>query len=74
MDHYNVVGQNNRNMLVQSKPLAPFHEDITKRQVFDPSSVRPGETTKIKIDFKYAMDRELIMNDMRLIFALDLSV
>jgi hypothetical protein len=73
MEHYNVVGQNNRNLLVQSKRLAPFHEDITRRQVFEPSSVRPGETARIKVDFKHAMDRELILNDIRLRFSLDLS-
>lgn len=73
MEHYNIVGQNNRNLLVQSKRLAPFHEDITKRQVFEPSSVRPGETARIKIDFKHATDREIILNDIRLRFALDMS-
>ena len=72
-DHYNVVGHNNRNLLVQSKRIAPFHEDITKRQSFDPSSVRPGETARIKIDFKHSTDREIILNDIRLRFALDLS-
>lgn len=68
-----MVGQNNRNLLVQSKRLAPFHEDITKRQSFDPSSVAPGQQARIKLDLKHAMDRELILNDVRFRFALDLS-
>lgn len=68
--HYNVVGQNNRNLLVQSKRLAPFHEDLTKVQPFEPSAVRPGERTRIKLDFKHAVDRELILNDIRLRFKL----
>lgn len=68
--HYNVVGQNNRNLLVQSKRLAPFHEDLTKVQPFEPSSVHPGERTRIKLDFKHATDREIILNDIRLRFKL----
>lgn len=69
--HYNVVGQNNRNLLVQSKRLAPFHEDLTKVQPFEPSSVHPGERTRIKLDFKHATDREMILNDIRLRFKLN---
>lgn len=69
--HYNIVGQNNRGLLVQSKRLAPFHEDLTKDQPFEPSSVRPGERTRIKLDFKHAQDRELILNDIRLRFKVD---
>jgi hypothetical protein len=72
-DVYQVVGQNNRNLIVQSKRLAPFHEDLTKVQQFEPSSVAPGHWTKIKIDFKHSTDRELILNDIRLQFELDLS-
>lgn len=68
--HYTVVGQNNRNLLVQCKRLAPFHEDLTKEQPFEPSTVRPGERTRIKLDCKHAMDRELILNDIRLRFKL----
>lgn len=72
-EHYQVVGQNNRNALVQSKRVAPYHEDLTKVQVFEPSSVAPGQYSKIKLDFKHAMDRELILNDIRLEFQLDFS-
>lgn len=72
-DFYHVVGINNRNMLVQSKRIAPYHEDNTKIQIFEPSSVNPGQYTKIKIDFKHATDREIILNDIRLQFQLDLS-
>ncbi len=72
-DHYQVVGQNNRNALVQSKRVAPYHEDITRVQPFEPSSISPGQYTKIKLDFKHATDRELILNDIRLCFNLDLS-
>lgn len=68
-----MVGQNNRNVLVQSKKLAPFHEDITRRQPFEPSSVAPGQYTKIKLDLKHANDREIVLNDIRLRFALDFS-
>ena len=71
--HYTVVGQNNRGLLVQSKRLAPFHEDLTKVQPFEPSSVRPGERTRIKLDFKHATDREMILNDIRLRFKLSLT-
>ena len=67
------VGENNRNLLVQAKKLAPFHEDITRRQPFEPQSVSPGQYTRIKLDFKHATDREIILNDIRLRFALDLS-
>lgn len=70
---YQVVGQNNRNVLVQSKRLAPYHEDKTRVNVFEPSSVRPGDRTSIKLDFKHAMDREIILNDIRLQFQLDFS-
>ena len=42
-----VIGQNNRNVIVQSKRLAPFHEDITRRQPFEPQDVAPGQYTKI---------------------------
>ena len=70
---YQVVGQNNRNVLVQSKRLAPYNEDKTRINVFEPSSVKPGDRTSIKLDFKYAMDREIILNDIRLQFQLDLS-
>lgn len=69
--HYNIVGQNNRGVLVQSKRLAPFHEDLTKAQPFEPSQVQPGERTRIKLDFKHSVDRELILNDIRLQFKLD---
>lgn len=71
--HYTVVGQNNRGLLVQSKRLAPFHEDLTKVQPFEPSTVHPGERTRIKLDFKHALDRELILNDIRLRFKLSFS-
>lgn len=72
-EHYQVVGQNNRNTLIQSKRVAPYHEDLTRVQVFEPSSVSPGQYSKIKLDFKHAMDRELILNDIRLCFSLDFS-
>ena len=72
-DHFAVIGQNNRNLIVQSKKLAPFHEDITRRHPFEPADVAPGQYTKIKLDFKHATDREIILNDIRLRFALDLS-
>lgn len=72
-DHFAVIGQNNRNLIVQSKKLAPFHEDITRRNPFEPADVAPGQYTKIKLDFKHATDREIILNDIRLRFALDLS-
>lgn len=72
-DFYNVVGQNNRNTLVQSKRLAPYHEDITVRQAFDQTTVNPGQTTRVKLDFKHATDREIILNDIRLRFSVDFS-
>lgn len=72
-EHYQVVGQNNRNTLVQSKRLAPYHEDLTRKQPFEPSSVNPGQYTKIKLDFKHAHDREIILNDIRLRFQVDFS-
>lgn len=71
--HYQIVGQNNRHVLVQSKRLAPFHEDLTKEQPFEPSSVQPGERTRIKLDLKHATDRELILNDIRLRFRLSFT-
>lgn len=70
---YQVVGQNNRNILVQSKRLAPYHEDKSRVNVFEPSSVKPGDRTSIKLDMKHAMDREIILNDIRLQFQLDFS-
>ncbi|MBU6172223.1 MAG: hypothetical protein KGQ60_00370 [Planctomycetes bacterium] len=72
-DFYQVVGANNRNVLIQSKRIAPYHEDNTKVQIFEPSSVSPGQYTKIKLDFKHALDREIILNDIRLQFQVDLS-
>ena len=72
-DLYTVVGQNNRNLLVQSKRLAPYHEDVSKLQTFEPASVAPGHWTRIKIDFKHSTDREMILNDIRLQFELDFS-
>lgn len=72
-DFYQVVGMNNRNSLVQSKRLAPYHEDLSKSQVFEPSSVGPGQYTKIKLDLKHALDREYILNDIRLSFNVDFS-
>lgn len=72
-DFYQVVGINNRNSLVQSKRLAPYHEDLTKVQAFEPSAVNPGQYTKIKLDLKHATDREYILNDIRLRFTLDFS-
>lgn len=71
LGHYALIGQNNRNAIVQSKTLAPFHEDITRRQPFEPSAVTPGQYAKIKLDFKHANDREIILNDIRLRFQLD---
>lgn len=73
MEHYTVVGQNNRNTLVQLKKVAPYHEDITRVQPFEPSNVYPGQYTKIKMDFKHATDREIILNDIRLQFNVDFS-
>jgi len=70
---YQVVGQNNRNLLVQSKRLAPYHEDKSRVNVFEPSSVKPGDRTSIKLDMKHAMDREIILNDLRLQFQLDMT-
>jgi len=72
-DFYQVVGVNNRNLLVQSKRVAPYHEDLTKVQSFEPSSVQPGNYTKIKMDFKHATDREIILNDIRLQFNVDFT-
>lgn len=72
-DFYQVVGQNNRNTLVQSKRIAPYHEDKTKVQPFEPSSISPGQYSRIKIDMKHAMDREIILNDLRLQFQLDMT-
>lgn len=72
-DFYNVVGINNRNTLVQSKRLAPYHEDLTKVQSFEPSAVNPGQYTKIKLDLKHAHDREYVLNDIRLRFTVDFS-
>ena len=69
-DIYQMVGCNNRNHLVQSKRLLPFHEDITKVDAFDQTSVAPGQWTRIKLDMKHASDRELILNDIRLQFEL----
>lgn len=71
--HYTVVGQNNRGLLVQSKRLAPYHEDLTKVQPFEPSTVQPGERTRIKLDFKHAVDREMILNDIRLRFKMSFT-
>jgi hypothetical protein len=70
---YQMVGVNNRNHLVQSKRLLPFHEDITKENHFEPSDVPPGQWTRIKLDMKHATDRELILNDIRLQFQLDFA-
>ena len=72
-DFYQVVGINNRNSLVQSKRLAPYHEDLTKAQSFEPSAVNPGQYTKIKLDLKHAHDREYVLNDIRLRFTVDFS-
>lgn len=69
-DIYQMVGCNNRNHLVQSKRLLPFHEDITKEDTFDQTTVAPGQWTRIKLDMKHAADRELILNDIRLQFQL----
>jgi len=73
MEHYSVVGQNNRNLLVQLKKVAPYHEDITRVQPFEPSNVYPGQYSKIKMDFKHATDREIILNDIRLQFEVDFT-
>ena len=72
-NHYSVVGQNNRNLLVQSKKVAPYHEDITRITPFEKDNVAPGSWASINLDFKHAMDREIILNDIRLRFKLDLS-
>lgn len=72
-DLYTIVGQNNRNLLVQSKRLAPYHEDVSKLQSFEPASVAPGHWTRVKIDFKHSTDREIILNDIRLQFDVDFS-
>ena len=72
-ENFVVVGQNNRNALVQSKKLAPYHEDTTRKQPFEPARVAPGQYSKIKLDCKHAVDREIILNDLRLRFQLDLS-
>lgn len=69
--HYEVIGQNNRNTLVQSKKVAPYHEDITRFQPFEPSQVHPGEYARIKLDMKHGRDREIILNDIRLRFNVD---
>ena len=70
---YQVVGQNNRNILVQSKRVAPYHEDLTRITTFENSSVQPGELTTLRLDLKHATDRELILNDLRLRFKVDFS-
>lgn len=72
-DIYQMVGCNNRNHLVQSKRLLPFHEDITKEDTFDQTQVAPGQWTRIKLDMKHAADRELILNDIRLHFELQFN-
>lgn len=72
-DFYQVVGQNNRNVLVQSRKLSPYHEDTTKLQPFEPAEVNPGTWTVCKLDFKHSAERELILNDLRLQFYLDFS-
>lgn len=71
--HYSVVGQNNRNLLVQSKKVAPYHEDITRITPFEKDNIAPGSWATINLDFKHAMDREIVLNDIRLRFKLDLS-
>lgn len=70
-DFYQIVGQNNRNVLVKSRKLSPYHEDITKTNPFEPAQVAPGTWTICKLDFKYGKERELILNDLRLRFKLD---
>lgn len=70
---YQVVGQNNRNILVQSKRVAPYHEDLTRVTTFENSSLNPGELATLRLDLKHATDRELILNDLRLRFKVDFS-
>lgn len=72
-DFYQIVGQNNRNLLVKSHKLSPFHEDTTKVTPFEPATVAPGVWTICKLDFKHGKERELILNDCRLRFKLDFS-
>lgn len=72
-DFYQIVGQNNRNLLVKSHKLSPFHEDTTKVTPFEPATVAPGVWTVCKLDFKHGKERELILNDCRLRFKLDFS-
>lgn len=70
---YTTVGQNNRNALVQCKRLAPYNEDLSWKQGFDQTSVAPGAWNRIRIDMKHAGDREIILNDVRLRFRLNLQ-
>lgn len=72
-DFYQIVGQNNRNLLVKSHKLSPFHEDTTKVTPFEPATVAPGVWTICKLDFKHGKERELILNDCRLRFKLDFA-
>ena len=51
-----------------SKPR-PFHEDVNnKDQPFEPSAVRPGQTTRIRVDFKHGAGMEVVLNDIMLCF------
>lgn len=72
-DFYQIVGQNNRNLLVKSRKLSPYHEDITKTTPFEPAQAAPGTWTICKLDFKHGKERELILNDLRLRFKVDFS-
>ena len=63
------IGLNNAYKVGRYSKPRPFHEDVNnKDQPFEPSAVRPGQTTRIRVDFKHGAGREVVLNDIMLCF------
>ena len=65
------LGVNNTYTIVRYTRPRPYHEDTTSNaQPFEPSAVRPGQLTRIRIDLKHGSGREVVLNEILLCFRL----
>ena len=69
MSGLQVVGTNNAYQTVRYNKSRPLHESHGRdnETLAEPSVLRPGQRTKVKLDLLHSGGREVVLNDLRLI-------
>ena len=68
MSGLQVVGTNNAYQTVRYNKSRPLHESHGRdnQTLAEPSILRPGQRTKVKLDLLHSGGREVVLNDLRL--------